>query len=190
MVMIKRVMMCVICLLLFSACDTGGNNPSDSTTNSITGESYPLINFDTVTVGTTGMIISGAMDHNTGEVNAYWIRLGDRLESYRHIEVETRNGYLLRLTHLASSSDGTYPINTSLETIPTDENFAGGLLYLWSPDESKQYIYNPEGTVTVSFDGDNISGSFTMTVENLAGESVTMEGIFTSQESASAVRTN
>lgn len=188
--MIKRVMMCVISLLVLSACDTGGNNASSSTTNSITGESYTPINLETATAGTTGMIISGAIDHNTGDVDAFWIRLGNRLESYRNIEVETRNGYLLRLTHLASSSDGTYPINTSLDIVPDDDNFAGGLLYLWSPDEAEQFIYNPQGSITVTFQNNIIAGSFTMTAENLAGESVSIEGIFSTQESGSAVSTN
>lgn len=188
--MIKRVILCVICSLMFSACDAGGGNTSGETMNSISGERYDPIDLDAVTEATTGMIISGALDHNTGEVNAYWIRLGNKLEPYRNLEVETRNGYLLRFTHLASLVEGTYPIDLTLDTLPDDGEVAGGLLYLWSPDEAEQFIHNPQGSLTVRFQGLDILGSFTMTAENLAGESVSIVGQFVSQESESAVRTN
>jgi hypothetical protein len=189
MVMIKRVMMCVICSILLSACDTSGGNIS-GITNDVSGESYVPINLDAITEATSGMVISGAIDHNTGEVEAFWIRLDRRLDAYRNIEVETRNGYLLRLMHLTSLDEGTYPINTSLDTLPTDINIAGGLLYLWSPDEAQQFTHNPQGSLTIRTQDLEIFGSFTMTAENLTGDSITINGQFFSQESASAVRTN
>lgn len=190
MVMIKRVMMCAICLILLSACDTGGDNSSGINSNGVSGENYAPINLDTVTEATSGMVISGAIDHNTGEVEAFWIRLDRRLDSYRNIEVETRNGYLLRLMHPISLGEGTHPINTTLDTLPTDTNIAGGLLYLWSPDEAQQFTHNPQGSLTIRYQDEEIFGSFTMTAENLAGDSITINGQFFSQESDSAVRTN
>ena len=188
--MIKRVIFCVICSLILSACDTGGGNTSGATINNTSGASYAPINLDAVTESTTGMIISGAIDHNTGEVNAFWIPLGNKLVSYRNLEVETRNGYLLRFTHLTSLSEGTHPIDFMLDTLPGDDEVAGGLLYLWSPDEALQFTHNPQGTLTVRYQGLDIIGSFNLTVENLAGESVSIVGQFISQESESAVRTN
>jgi len=187
--MIKRVILCVTCLLILSACDTGGSNTSGGTINNASGESYAPIDLDVITESTTGMILTGAIEHNTGEVNAYLVRLGNKLESYRNLEVETRNGYLLRFTVLGSLVDGTYPIDLTLDTLPNNQ-VAGGLLYLWSPDETEQFIHNPQGSLTVRFQGEDILGSFTMTVENLAGDSVSIVGQFISQETESAVRTN
>jgi hypothetical protein len=190
MVMIKRVIMCVICLMLLSACDTGGGNTSSATENDNLGRPYVPIDLDTINEGSSGMIMSGAIDHNTGHVDAFLIRKGNRFESHNNLEIESRNGYLLRLTLYSGLSEGTYPINTTLDTTPTEAEIAGGLLYLWSPDEAQQFIRNPQGSLTLTFQEDEILGSFTMTAENLAGESVSIEGQFYAKESTSAVREN
>lgn len=184
--MIKRLMMLIICMLVVSACD---NSASTTTVNRVAGESYQPINLTEATQGTTGMVISGAIDHNTGEVDAFWIRVDRGLDAYRNIEVETRNGYLLRLNHNIDLTEGTHPISFSLDTETlTDNQIAGGLLYLWSPDESEQFTQNPQGDLTIQFIDNQIQGSFSFTVENLAGEQVKLEGKFTAPESDSAIR--
>lgn len=184
--MIKQMILCVLCLMLLSACDTGGN-PSGATVNSVSGETYIPIDLETATETTSGMIMSGAIDHNTGDVDAFWIRADRGLDAYRNIEVETRNGYLLRLTHQAGLTDGTYPINATLDSDLSETDIAGGVLYLWSPDESQQFTQNPQGTITIQIDDLETFGTFSITLENDSGEQVMIEGQFFAEESGSAV---
>lgn len=157
--------------------------------NRASGESYVPINLTEITPTTTGMVISGAIEHNTGEVDSFWIRADRGLDAYRNIEIEARNGYLLRLTHSILLTEGTHPINMTLDTETLiDNQVAGGLLYLWSPDPQQQYTLNPQGTLTVDFIDAEILGTFSLTVENPAGEQVTIEGRFYTEESASAIQ--
>ena len=188
MVMIKQLIMCILYITLLSACDTGGGNSSNVIVDNSTGETFVPIDLDVITDTTTGMIISGAIDHNTGEVDAFYIRADRGLDSYRNIEVETRNGYLLRLTHRTGLDEGTYPITLNLETLPTGNDIAGGLLYLWSPEDEQQFVNNPDGTLSIEYRGEDVLGAFMLTVENSEGGQVSIEGQFFTQESASAVR--
>jgi len=172
-------------MMILSACD---NNSSGVTVNSVSGESYRPIDLTNIEETTTGMIITGAIEHNTGDIDAYWIRADRGIDAYRNIEVETRNGYLLRLTHSILLTEGTHPINMTLDTETlVDNQIAGGLLYLWSPDEAKQFTQNPQGTLTIRYDDIEVYGVYNLTVENLAGEQVNLAGQFYSEESASAV---
>lgn len=185
--MIKHVMMLILCVIALSACDS--NSSGVTVNNAASGESYIPINLTEISETTTGMVISGAINHNTGEVDAFWIRADRGLEAYRNIEVETRNGYLLRLTHNVSLTEGTHPITKTLDTEPLmDNEVAGGLLYLWSPDEEKQFTRNPHGTLTIRWVNQDILGTFSLTVENVSGEQVTIDGRFYTRESESAVR--
>ena len=179
--MIKRVMISVMCLLLLSACDTGGGNTSSA------NGSYVPIDLTASPDDMSGMIISGAIDHNTGGVDAFWIPTTRGENTYRNIELDTRNGYLLRLFHRGGISDGTYPIDTPLDTTPVDTSIAGGLLYLWSPDESLQFMQNPVGTLTIRHENSELLGTFALAVENLAGESVVIEGKFVTELTESAL---
>jgi len=185
--MIKQVMMLILCVLALSACDS--NSSGVTVNNGTTGESYIPINLTEISETTTGMVISGAIDHNTGEVDAFWIRADRGYDAFRNIEVETRNGYLLRLTHNVALTEGTHPITKTLdaESIVGNE-VAGGLLYLWSPDEAKQFTQNPQGTLTIKWVNQKVLGTFSLTVENIEGEQVTIDGRFFTEESASAVR--
>ena len=182
--MIKRVMISVLCMILLSACDTGSNT-SGGVVNS---GSYAPIDLSTASEDMSGMILAGALDHNTGGVDAFWIPTTRGQDAYRNLEVETRNGYLLRFFHRTGIPDGTYPIDTTLNTTPADTSIAGGLLYLWSPDEALQFTQNPIGTLTIRHEGNNLIGEFSLSVENLAGDSVVIEGQFYTQFTESALR--
>lgn len=187
--MIQRVALCIICLLVLSACDSGDTAPSNVATNNISSDSYDPIDLDNALENISGMVISGALNHNSGDVPAFSLPVdlgGD--EVYRYLEVESRNGYIVRLVHHYQLPAGTYPITTQLGTFAPRDEFAAGLLNLWSPDPTVQYTLNPQGTVTIRYEGDFTAGMFSFTAENSAGESVTVDGQFYAREVDSIVR--
>jgi len=183
--MIQRVVLCVLCMFVLSACDAGGDSAPAVITNN---DSYVPFDVENTSTSATGMIISGAINHNTGEVLAFSLPLDRQQGAYRHVEIETRNGYILRLFHRVGIPAGTYPITTTLDTTPPDTEFGAGLLFLWSPDPADQFTSNPQGTVTIDYDNENILGSFTVTAENVAGESVEIVGQFYTQDTISVLR--
>lgn len=173
--MINRVALFVVCMIVMSACDSGGTAPPARTSASAS-DSFIPIDLETAPESLSGMIMSGALDHNSGDVSAYAMERNVAGPSYQQIDIDTRTDYILRLVHLIGLPEGEYPITTSANLNPPDNEFSAGLLNLWSPDEAEQYTVNPQGTVTLSYDGEYVNGDYSLTVQNLAGDTVTING--------------
>ncbi len=182
--MVKRIMMCMMCFMVLSACDSGTpSSPINDDPNS-----YLPIDLETVTETASGMVMTGAIDHNTGEVLSFSIPVDYGQAAFRNLEVETRNGYLLRFVHRTGIPSGTYPITTVVGSPPIDSEVAGGLLYLWSPNDAEQFTVNPQGSITLDFQDDDVLGRYNLTVENPAGAVVNITGQLFAQESTSVLR--
>lgn len=173
----KQFIMLVLCMLLISACDSGGGDTSNQNSNATSSGGVTTLSVETATEEDTFMDISGALTLNTGSVNAYWIQMESADYPVYVIEIEGRDGYLGRLAYSSELQAGTYQINNPLDAEYTQEGiFTAGLLYLHSPDESKQYRNSPTGTITIHFGDQRIIGVFEFTASNSSGSTVTVKG--------------
>lgn len=181
--MIKYVLVWMICIVALSACDAGA---STSPNNTINADTFSPIDLENTTITASGMVMSGAIDRNTGEVSSFSLPFDIGQRAYRNLEVDAGDGYLLRFVHRTGLEAGTYPITVMLGEIPADTEIAGGLLYLWSPDPAEQFTVNPQGTITLDFTDQDTFATYELTVENPAGESVEIVGQLYAEEGVSA----
>lgn len=172
----KQLIMLMVCLLLLSACDNSGG---DSNQNTSGPANNSITTMENASEEDSLMDISGAINQNTGSVSADWIQMESSSYPVAVIEIEGHDGYLGRLAYSGDLQPGTYEINKPLDSEYTQEGiFTAGLLYLYSPDEDKQYRESPTGTVTFHFGDRRIIGTFEFSASNIAGETVNVKGQF------------
>ncbi len=175
------VALCLVCLMVLSACDSGAAVPPARTADEIS-QNYLPIDLENVPENVSGMVMSGALNHNSGDVIAQAIQIIDQSPTYQHIDIETRSDYLLRLVHLFGMPEGEYPITTSFDSDPPENEFSVGLLNLWSPNDDDRYTVNPQGTVTLRYENGYVFGTYSLTVQNPAGDTVEIVGQYYAAE--------
>lgn len=172
----KRLFVFIFCLLIVSACDTGGSSSGGAALNAGAGGYLP-VDLENTTTSTSAMEIGGAITHNTGAVDSQWVEMDQPQIEMNVIEVESRNGYIARFAIYGPLTSGSYTISGSLDQEDTaDGTVLAGLLYLLSPDPARQFNQSTQGTITLEFDEDAIYGTFEFTAQNPTGDSVVVKG--------------
>lgn len=178
--MAKRVLYWVIILSL-AACGgsdgTGGNGQSAPQPIDPASLNDPTL----LGEGAYALGASGAVEFSVSSSDIRVLSLSNPTGlDQRAIEMgEGSNSYIFRIGFSGQPQSGTYSFSSWGSEAGQEGIYSAGLFYLLSPDSERQFISNPQGTLNLTVDGDLLTATFEVVLQNENNSaSVAVRGAF------------
>ncbi len=176
-----RQVLWVIIMLGMAACGGGGAGGGAGVASAPPVDPASLSDPTRIGEGAYALGVSGAADFMVSSSNIRVLTFSNANGlDQRAIEIgEERTDYIFRIGFSGAPQSGAYTFSPWGSEAAENGVYSAALFYLLSPDPARQFTANPQGTLNLTADGDLLTGTFEVTLQNENNSAtVTVRGAF------------